>query len=76
MPRLGENSGEEPKGMEDHEADVPEPVELPAGDEDGDAPSLVDGLGALGQLAVAVLVVGVLIAAFIGGSALLRRIFG
>jgi hypothetical protein len=41
-----------------------------------DEPVAPEGLGALGQLAVAVVVVAVLVAAFIGGSALLRRIFG
>lgn len=62
--------------MEDHEADIPDPGEPLAGDEDDDVPLPPTGLGALGQLAVAVLVVGVLIAAFIGGSAVLHRIFG
>jgi len=62
--------------MEDQDAESPYPAELPADDEDGDTPSPPAGLGALGQLAVAVLVVGLLIAAFIGGSAVFHRIFG
>jgi hypothetical protein len=35
-----------------------------------------DGLGAIGQLAAAVVVVAVLLAAFIFGSAVLRRVLG
>ena len=35
-----------------------------------------EGLGAIGQLATAVVVVAVLLAAFIFGSAFLRRLFG
>jgi hypothetical protein len=39
-------------------------------------PPVASGLGALGQLAVAVLVVGVVIALFIGASVLWRWVFG
>jgi hypothetical protein len=42
----------------------------------GNEPIAPEGLGALGQLAAAVIVVALLLAAFIGGSAFLRRIFG
>jgi hypothetical protein len=62
--------------MEDRDAEVREPGELPATGEDDDAPLPAHGLGAISQLAVAVFVVVLLIAAFIGGSAVLRRIFG
>ena len=63
--------------MEEQDREEGEPGDLVEVDEDADdEPAGPEGLGALGQLAVAVLVVGVLIAAFIGGSALLRRIFG
>ena len=41
-----------------------------------DEPVAPEGLGALGQLAVAVVVVAVLVVAFIFGSAVLRRLFG
>jgi hypothetical protein len=61
--------------MEGREAAIPA-VELPPVDDDSDAPPPASILGAIGQLALAVLLVGVLIAVFIGGSALLRRIFG
>jgi hypothetical protein len=62
--------------MEDNDTGVPEPGALPDVGEDDDVPMPADGLGAIGQLAVGVLVVVVLIAAFIGTSAALRRIFG
>jgi hypothetical protein len=62
--------------MEDPDAEVVEPSELPDVGEDDDAPMPAQGLGAIGQLAVGVLVVVLLIAAFIGTSAGLRRIFG
>ena len=63
--------------MEDHdreEGEAPDLLDVDAAADD-EAPG-PEGLGALGQLAVAVIVVGVLIVAFIGGSAILRRIFG
>jgi hypothetical protein len=62
--------------MEDNDAEVPEPGELPEVGEDDDAPMPAHGLGAIGQLAVAVLVVALLLAVFIGTSAALRRMFG
>jgi hypothetical protein len=62
--------------MEDPDAEVREPGELRDVGEDDDAPMPAHGLGAIGQLAVGVLVVALLIAAFIGTSAALRRIFG
>jgi hypothetical protein len=43
-------------------------------DEELDAPET--GLGALGQLGAAVVVVALLLALFLGGSALFRRLFG
>jgi hypothetical protein len=61
--------------MEDHDGEIQEAADILDGEED-DAPAPPTGLGALGQLAVAVLVVGLLIAGFIGGSAVLHRIFG
>lgn len=45
-------------------------------DEPDDEPIVPEGLGAFGQLAAGVIVVAVLLAAFIFGSALLRRLFG
>ena len=62
--------------MEDQEAGIPEPVELPAVDDDSDAPPSPSVMGAIGQLAAAVLVVAVLILVFMGSSAILRRVFG
>jgi hypothetical protein len=62
--------------MEDHEPEVGEPAELLTADEESEAPSPPSGLGAIGQLGVAVLVVALLITVFIGGSAVVRRIFG
>ena len=41
-----------------------------------DGPAVPEGLGALGQLAVAVLVVALLVAMLIGTSAALRRMLG
>ena len=41
-----------------------------------DGPAVREGLGALGQLAVAVLVVALLVAILIGTSAALRRMLG
>lgn len=69
-------SMQEARGMEEHEAEIPEPVELPAVGEDDDAPLAAPGLGAIGQLAIAVSVVLLLIVVFIGASAAVRRIFG
>jgi hypothetical protein len=45
-------------------------------DETGGDPISPEGLGAIGQLAMAVIVVAILVAAFIFGSAFLRRLFG
>jgi hypothetical protein len=67
-----------PPDPEDGQEDVEELVDAPDFEEDAeeDAPILPEGLGALGQLAAGVIVVAVLLAAFIFGSALLRRLFG
>ena len=62
--------------MEDNGAEVRESGELPDVGQDDDAPMPAPGLGAIGQLAVGVLVVVLLVAAFIGASAALRRILG
>ncbi len=62
--------------MEDHDADVPEPGELPDVGEDDDAPMPAHGLGVVGQLAAAVIMVAILVLALMGGSAVLRRVFG
>jgi len=62
--------------MEDNDAEAREAGELLDAGEDDDAPMPADGLGAIGQLAVGVLVVVVLIDALIGASAALRRILG
>ena len=62
--------------MEEPDAEVRQPGELPDVGEDDDAPMPAHGLGAIGQLAVGVLVVALLIGVFIGTSAVLRRIFG
>jgi hypothetical protein len=62
--------------MENHDAEVRGPGELPAAGEDDDTPLPASGLGAIGQLAVAVVVVVLLLAVFIGTSAALRRILG
>jgi len=62
---------------EEHEKDIGDPPGLPdveETDEDAEAPDA--GLGAIGQLATAVLVVAVLVFIFMGGSAVLRRVFG
>ena len=58
---------------EDEGFDESDPWSDDAGDR---ASSFAEGLGAVGQLVVAVIVVALLLAAFIGGSAVLRRIFG
>ena len=63
----------EPLDREDEPFDEGDPW---VDDGDDDAPSFAEGLGALGQLAAAVIVVAILLAVFLGGSALLRRIFG
>jgi len=62
--------------MEEPDAEAREPGELPDVGEEDDVPLPAHGLGAIGQLAVGVLVVVLLIAALIGTSAALRRIFG
>jgi hypothetical protein len=62
---------------EDGQEDVDEladPLEVEEDVEAEDAPRA--GLGALGQLATAVLVVAVLILVFMGSSAVVRRLFG
>jgi hypothetical protein len=57
-----------------HESGQPPDIDEIDGETDG--PDLAGaGLGALGQLAAAVLAVAVLILAFIGGSVVLRRLF-
>ena len=63
--------------MQDEPEDaVGEPVD-PGGIDEGldDAPPR-EGLGAIGQLAAALLVVAILVLVFMGGSAVLRRVFG
>jgi hypothetical protein len=55
-------------------AEPVDPGEIDEGLDDGPAPR--EGLGAIGQLAAAVLVVAVLVLVFMGGSAVLRRVFG
>jgi hypothetical protein len=62
--------------MEERDVEVREPGELPVAGEDDDAPMPAVGLGAVGQLAVAVVVVVLLVAVFIGTTAALRRILG
>jgi hypothetical protein len=62
--------------VEDGEGELEDGAPLPAGDDVDDAPAAAGGLGAVGQLVVAVIAVALLLAAFIGGSALLRRILG
>jgi hypothetical protein len=53
-----------------------EPVDPSEIDEDlDDGPAARGGLGAVGQLAAAVLVVVVLVLIFMGGSAVFRRVF-
>jgi len=62
---------------EQHEKEIGEPAGLPdveETDEDVEAPAA--GLGALGQLAAAVVAVAILVLVFMGGSAVLRRVFG
>jgi hypothetical protein len=58
----------------DPREDIDDLVDAPDVDEEVDAPHA--GLGAVGQLAVALVVVAVLIMVFIGASAVLRRVFG
>jgi hypothetical protein len=62
--------------MEEQQGATGEPAGLDEVDDDNDAPAPPRGLGAIGQLAAALLVVTVLILAFIGSSAILRRVFG
>jgi hypothetical protein len=64
-----------PMEEQDREGDEPnDPLEV---EEDIDSePIGPEGLGALGQLASAVVVVAVLILLFFGSSAVLRRVFG
>jgi hypothetical protein len=59
---------------EDAVGEPVDPSEIDEGLDDGTAPR--EGLGAIGQLAVAVLFVAVLVLVFMGGSAVLRRVFG
>lgn len=61
--------------MEEDQDSAGEPNE-PEINEPSDEPISPEGLGAIGQLAAAVIVVALLLAAFIGGSAFLRRLFG
>ena len=61
-------------GPDDDDAPGPVDPELDPGLDD--EPALPEGLGALGQLATAVIVVALLLAALIFGSAFLRRVFG
>jgi len=63
----------EPEGEDDG---VPGPEDPELDPDLDDSPAFPEGLGALGQLATAVIVVAVLLAALIFGSAFLRRLFG
>jgi hypothetical protein len=63
--------------MEEQDGEANEPTDPFEVDEDIDSgPIAPEGLGALGQLAAAVLLVAVLILLFFGSSAVLRRVFG
>ena len=64
------------EGRVEPDGDAGEPVDPYDGDDDADAPAPPTIFGAIGQLGAAILVVAVLIALFIGGSALLRRLLG
>ena len=61
--------------VEKDEEETTEPTDVEVEEDLEDEPAVREGLGALGQLGVAVLVVAALVALFIGVSALLRRLF-
>jgi hypothetical protein len=67
MPRMTGPAPPEDWGGEPNE---------PGADEVDDEPIVPEGLGAIGQLAAGVIVVALLLAALIFGSAFLRRLFG
>ena len=62
--------------MEERNDDALDSADANDIDDDLDAPELPVGLGVIGQLAAAVVVVAVLVVLFMGGSAVLRRLFG
>jgi hypothetical protein len=62
--------------MEEQHEGAGEPAGFDDLDDDVDAPAPPRGLGAVGQLAAALLVVTLLVLVFIGSSAILRRVFG
>ena len=62
--------------MEEQDGQPDERVDLGEVDDDADAPPRGTILGAIGQLGAAVLVVILLVLAFFGSSAALRRLFG
>ena len=64
------------EAMDEREEEAAGSVDPHDADEEPDIPAPPTGLGALGQLAMAVIVVALLLAAFIFGSAFLRRLFG
>ena len=63
--------------LEDSEEEIDEGVDPCDVDDDTEGPHAAGTLlGAAGQLAAAVIVVAILVAVFIGASAVLRRLFG
>jgi hypothetical protein len=61
---------------DDDQGVVEDPFETLEGDEGGEDPSqAASGLGALGQIAVGVLVVLTVVALFVGAAVAIRRVF-
>jgi len=61
--------------LEKDEEETREPTDVEVEEDLEGEPTVREGLGALGQLGVAVLLVALLVALLIGASALLRRLF-